>query len=285
MPSALKGSGPVSSSGANSSDNTAPPTQSKLSKDETGRDNCLTAIVIPARLESNRLPKKLLLTTSGEPLINYPLRNALAADRAADVGLVTDSYEIMSSVRRDFPAGLLRHFSPDEVSCGSLRIGQWMKKFDAWDTYHVVVNLQADEPTIDPKDLDSLIAACQYTETICTLVTELKPAQRSDHSAVKAWMRGNAIQDFSRAMLSKYAEKTVRHHIGVYAIPRKWFMAVFTDRRSPRSESMSLEQLTWLDGGLKIIGVELKNTPVPIQVNTQKDYDQFCDWVKQRQQV
>jgi len=258
--------------------NGAPPPEEKLYREQHDSMQCLAAIVIPAHKTSRRLPNKPLLDRTGLPLVCHTVANAIKAERAADVGIITDFPAIRKAVHSKFKCKCLPVISYREAICGSQRVGYWIDEFEAWDTYNVVVNLQCDEPCIDPKDLDNLIAACHVSEEICTLVKQLDKGDERDPNVVKAWLRGSAIKDFSRALLPKYAGVPVRQHLGVYAVPRKRFAACFREHTCQRAQSMSLEQITWLDAGCKIVAVEVKHSVEPVSVNTPADYDRFCRW-------
>ena len=251
---------------------------------EPGSVEHLAAIVIPARLASSRLPNKVLLDWTGKPLIYHTIEAALRAEKAADVGTVTPCKQIHETIVAGFKGRLLPLYSITNAANGSHRVGVWVENFDAWDTYDVIVNLQADEPCIDPRDLDNLISACVVTGEICTLVCPLSQSDRTNPDVAKAWLRGDAIRDFSRAMISGYCPMSAREHVGAYAFPRESFKRCLKGRISQRAQEYRLEQLTWLDAGQKIMAVALKHTPQPISVNTPRDYARFCEWYKQRQE-
>jgi len=254
-----------------------------LSPVEPGKPERLAAIVVPARLESERLPGKLLKDATGQPLIAYTLQAALKASKAADVGFVTDNQQLHKAVTSRFKGSVLPILSRKQAVNGSHRVGLWVDHFDAWDTYDVVVNLQADEPCIDPRDLDNLIAACSVTEQICTLVRPLHYDDWQDPNVVKAWLRGNHIRDFSRSMTAAYAPPCGREHVGVYAFPQQQLDFCLSNKVGKRAKEMRLEQLTWVDDGRKIIAVELKHTTDPISVNTPRDYARFIQWCRARE--
>lgn len=247
-----------------------------------GMSDCLAAIVVPVHLASQRLPRKALMNVTGKPLVGHTLDNALQAERAADVGMVTDSHEVYAEISRPYRGKMLCVQSKKEAMCGSHRVGHWLNAQEAWDTYGVVVNLQCGEPCIDAQDLDNLIAACAVLGEICTLIVPLEAGERSDASVVKAWLRGVAVRDFSRHMLADAPPTSARRHLGAYAVPNRLFKTCFKLGRSPRAQSASLEQLTWLDAGERVIAVEAKHSGSPISVNTSQDYARFVAWHRER---
>lgn len=247
-----------------------------------GAHGPLVAIVIPARLESERLPGKLLKDATGQPLLTYALDAAMQATKAADVGFITDSVKLYEVAARRYKGRALPLCLKRQAVNGSHRVGHWVDHFDAWDTYDVVVNMQADEPCIDPRDLDNLIAACSVTERICTLVTKLQPDDQQDANVVKAWVRGDNIVDFSRALRAEHPVSSAREHVGVYAFPRAVIEVCLSNKQGKRAKESRLEQLTWLDAGLKMRAVELKYTDQPISINTPRDYAKFIQWCKRQ---
>ncbi len=244
-----------------------------LQKEQGSRSDCLSAIVIPARLESVRLPNKLLLDKTGKPLVHYAIDNALRSS-AADVGLVTDSPLIYRCVFDGFKGRMLALYRNVRAECGSERLAQWLTWYDAWDTYSVVVNLQADEPCIDGRDLDNLIAACRYSGQISTLICPLKREEREDPNCVKAWRRGNIIVDFTRGPNLAFHGRPWLH-IGAYAFPQALLKKCLIAMPTSRSRQCKLEQLTWLDAGDKILAVELKHSERFGGINTSQDYSEF----------
>jgi 3-deoxy-manno-octulosonate cytidylyltransferase (CMP-KDO synthetase) len=254
----------------------------RLEPVDSGAANTLAAIVVPVHLKSHRLPRKALMNVTGKPLVAHTLDNALKSERAADVGMVTDSHEVYLDISRPYRGKMLCVESKKEAMCGSHRIGYWLNEMQAWDTYGIVVNLQCSEPCIDAQDLDNLIAACAVMGEICTLVVPLEPGERTDASIVKAWLRGVAIRDFSRHMLPEAPVTSARRHLGVYAVPNRLFKTCFKLGRSPRAQSASLEQITWLDAGERVIAVEAKHSGSPITVNTSQDYARFVAWHRER---
>jgi 3-deoxy-manno-octulosonate cytidylyltransferase (CMP-KDO synthetase) len=261
-------------------------TQSQLKEAMNARTEVMAAVVVPARLDSTRFPGKALRDKTGRPLFAHTLDVALKAQHATDVGLVTDSRRIEEASREMFTGKVMALFSPTSASCGSQRVGHWLDYFDGEDTWDVVVNLQCDEPCVDPRDLDNLIMGCAMSEQISTLVapfpsTQAGRARRSEPGNVKAWRRGDRIHDFTREYPCPRASGSAWHHLGVYAFPRKLFRRM-RDEPNDRARQNSLEQLTWLDMGEKLFAVEAKHTSQILSVNTPADYEKFCRWFQSR---
>ena len=223
--------------------------------------------VIPARLESTRLPGKVLLAETGKPLICHTIDAIKAAGYLPMV--VTDSQEIYSTLRNDRQAEIV--FDPRPSNSGTDRIA---KLFDddspARPHCDLIVAVQADEPEIKPGHIEALVEAYQTIPgcDMATLATQLHTADADNQSVVKVdiWNDGFA-ENFSRRM-------TYRHsHLGVYAYsPRflKWFAS---QPRTESEERMSLEQLRALDNGCRI-RVAIVDHPYH-GIDTREQYDAF----------
>ncbi|MFM9024162.1 MAG: 3-deoxy-manno-octulosonate cytidylyltransferase, partial [Planctomycetaceae bacterium] len=195
-------------------------------------------IAIPARLSSTRLPRKMLLAETGRPLVEHTWRAALGSRHAARAVVVTDSDEIAAAVRGFGGEALMT--SPEAAS-GTARIVEALPRLGAAD---VVVNVQGDEPELDPAAIDAavdLLDRCPEAG-VATLVTRLRRAEDlHDPAAVKAvltpWHRASAAADAWRAVyFSRAAVPAARdwsesllaaepplywQHVGLYAYRRE----------------------------------------------------------------
>lgn len=102
------------------------------------------AIFIPARRGSTRLKDKLLLPVKDKPVIAWTVENALKV--GYPVVVVCDDLEF-KNVLKDYPVEVI--LTPSDLKSGSDRIAFALKDLD----YDTVVNLQGDEPTVDPQDI------------------------------------------------------------------------------------------------------------------------------------
>jgi 3-deoxy-D-manno-octulosonate cytidylyltransferase len=140
-------------------------------------------IVIPARLSSQRLPRKMLLDRTGHPLVEHTYRAAKGATLASGVVVATDSEEIAAAVRRFGGEAVMT--SPEAPS-GTARI---VEALDALPAAEVIVNVQGDEPELSPAAIDAaiaLVADCPAAG-VATLVTPMRHSDDlRDPAAVKA---------------------------------------------------------------------------------------------------
>jgi 3-deoxy-manno-octulosonate cytidylyltransferase (CMP-KDO synthetase) len=242
--------------------------------------------LIPARLESSRLPRKLLLSETGKPLIQHTWEAARASSAVDEVIVATDSPEI-AAVVRGFGG---RAEMTGEHTSGTDRIAEVVRRSYADAT--LIVNLQGDEPEMDAADLDSLISMlrddprCEMA-TLATPITD--PHILADPSCVKVVRAtdGRALY-FSRAAVPHCRDGSPDEwlrsqpyplespwllHLGVYAYRREFLLA-FTDWPPSRLEQLEkLEQLRALEAGATIqVGIVPRAS---VGIDTREDYARF----------
>ncbi|MFQ3593694.1 MAG: 3-deoxy-manno-octulosonate cytidylyltransferase [Gemmataceae bacterium] len=242
------------------------------------------AIVIPARYGSTRLPAKPLLAETGKPLIQHVYERACQATRAQQVLVATDDVRILEAVEAFGGRGVLTR--ADHVS-GTDRIAEAARHLDA----ELIVNLQGDEPLIDPASLDHVIGLLQDDPqaVMATLATPLREAEayRSPNVVkVVCDQNGHALY-FSRAPIpfGRDAEPELRscppvvlQHVGLYAY-RRAFLFRFAALPPSRLEQIEkLEQLRALEAGVRIrVGLTAQAT---LGVDTLEDYHRFVALVR-----
>lgn len=217
--------------------------------------------LVPARLGSTRLPRKMLLRESGRYLFEHTLRGVRRSHALERIVLATDSEEIQSaarSVEAEVVMTSERHPSgTDRVhEAFETLLSQGAGPFD------VVLNVQGDEPEVNGATLDPLIAAfadpAVEMATLCTPLTDLAAA--NDASVVKVVLdrNGDALY-FSRAPIpglspafTDRAPGPFLRHIGVYAFRPAALRAFVALPRGTHEVTESLEQLRWLEHGRRI---------------------------------
>ena len=218
-----------------------------------------TAIVIPARLESTRLPRKLLLDRTGKSLIEHTYNAALKSELSSEVIVATDSREISDCVNGF--GGKVVMTRTDHVS-GSSRVAEAAESLEA----EIVVNVQGDEPEISGEAIDAAIRVLVKSSTaaVSTLATAIRTqSQLEDKSVVKVVFdrEGRALY-FSRSPipcprqwsddLLTAEPATFYQHVGLYAY-RKTFLNEMVNLPAAVCETVeSLEQLRFLDSGYEI---------------------------------
>lgn len=227
-------------------------------------------ILIPARMQSTRLPEKPLADIAGKPMIAHVLARALEAD-IAPVYVACDDLMIKEAVER---AGGRAVMTSSSHASGSDRIFEALTAIDPDKNFSIVVNLQGDIPTLEPRLVRSVLEPLEdKTIDISTLACPIKdPAEISDPSVVKPVLsfslrRADVARAlyFSRATVP-HGEGTHYHHIGIYAYRRAALERFVSLPPSPLELREKLEQLRALEAGMHI-GVAVVDT-VPLGVDT-----------------
>ena len=231
-------------------------------------------IVIPARMRATRLPGKPMVDIAGEPMIIHVWRRA----RAAEIGRVvvaTDTDEIMDAVRDAGGEAVMTR--TDHIS-GSDRIFEALNHVDPDAEAEIVVNLQGDLPTLDPR----LIRACMEPLSakgpdIATLAAEITDEHEGTNPNVVKIVATPLAEErrmralyFTRAT-APHGEGPLYHHIGIYAYRRAALERFVALPPSPLEIRERLEQLRALENGLRI-DVTVVDT-VPLGVDTPADLE------------
>src|SRR5258708_6404780 len=251
---------------------------------------------IPARLASTRLAHKLLLAETGRPLIQHTWESARRAKSLAEVIVVTDSCEIANVVRafggrcemtREHPSGTDRIAEVVDRSFGAAE---------------VVVNIQGDEPEIDPLSIDRVVEllAEHPQAQMSTLATPIRNRQVRDSSScvkVVCAENGRALY-FSRsaipfcrdqdpdALLSPAQPSLPQSrspwllHLGLYAYRRDFLMQLTKLPVSRLEKLEKLEQLRALEAGATIqVGIVQRSA---VGIDTAEDYARFVSRWRER---
>ena len=180
-------------------------------------------ILIPARLAATRLPNKPLADIGGEPMIVHVWRRAVEAG-IGPVAVATDSREIADAVVR---AGGVAVMTRADHPSGSDRIFEAVEKLDPEGRHDVVVNVQGDLPTIDPRAIASSILPLSRPGGRPRNPGGADPSRRRAHRPERREDGGLAsVGDALRALYftratAPYGDGPLYHHIGLYAYRRK----------------------------------------------------------------
>ena len=204
--------------------------------------------VVPARLNSVRLPRKILADLNGKPLIVHVMERALEVKSLDKVILAVDSEETIKTLEQyNFDMVLT---SSDHVS-GTDRIAEVIDEIpDA----EIIINIQGDEPLIEADVIDSLVDSFNdSTVNIATIVsTKLTVSDLLNPNVVKAIV--NEHQDaieFKRNIFDLEIGGVYRH-VGIYGFRRESLIAFTRLDPSVRELESRLEQLRALDNGMPI---------------------------------
>lgn len=207
--------------------------------------------IIPARLSSTRLPRKMLADIAGKPLLYYTWQRAKQAKLPDRIVIATDHEEIAQAMRTYGAEVILT--SPEHKS-GSDRVSEAAQHFPDAD---IIINIQGDEPVLSVAAIDAAIDALIKDEQ-AHMATVAAPCTNDgdidDPSTVMVItdLNGNALY-FSRSRIPyPRNEAAYLKHIGLYAFRRDFLLTFPTLPQTPNEKSESLEQLRALEHGYRI---------------------------------
>ncbi|MCM1292387.1 MAG: 3-deoxy-manno-octulosonate cytidylyltransferase [Bacteroides sp.] len=216
--------------------------------------------IIPARYDSARLPGKPLALIGGKPMIRHVFERA--SEAFDSVIIATDSL-VVAEAATAFGASVI--MTSADIANGTERCAAALKLSGL--EPDIVVNVQGDEPFVDPYDLRSVAQCCTMPGVdIATAARRFIPAdgiaELQNPSNVKVVFDNdrNALY-FSRSMIpyvrdldiTRWPDSTEFHiHSGIYAFRRSALLAAAALPPSPLDRAEKLEQLRWLSAGMKI---------------------------------
>jgi 3-deoxy-manno-octulosonate cytidylyltransferase (CMP-KDO synthetase) len=211
--------------------------------------------VIPARYGSKRFPGKALASETGKPLIQHVYEAARRARRVDLVVVATDDERIRAAVEAFGGKAVMTRA---EHPCGTDRVAEAARAFPE---AQIVINLQGDEPELDPSLLDRLVEALEADPSIemGTLAGPLAPEELNDPNSVKVALAlsGDALY-FSRAPIpwARDGEPSrtapLLKHFGIYALRAGALQEYARLGASPLEHTEKLEQLRWLEHGRRV---------------------------------
>ena len=227
--------------------------------------------IIPARFASTRFPGKPLTLIAGKPLIQRVVEQCQQAKWLSEVVVATDDERIFSAVRGFCRVEMTRADHPS----GSDRIAEVAGRIPC----DAVVNIQGDEPLIDPTVVDAVASALAQDE-MSTAATPIKnPAEYDNPNVVKVVVNaaGRALY-FSRRTIP-YLREAARQppaeqlasfpflkHLGIYGFRRETLLRLVQYPVSPLEHAEKLEQLRALDHGIGIAVVTVEYDSIGVDV-------------------
>ncbi len=227
------------------------------------------ACIIPSRYASTRLPGKPLRLIHGKTLVRRVYERASLAKVPEIVLVATDHEDIAAEVSSFGGTAVMT-----SVDCptGTDRLAEVAAKYPDYD---IIVNVQGDEPLIDPDVIDRLAQLLVEKEELvmATVATPLAEEEYDDPSAVKVVVnqKGEALY-FSRSLIPYPRHDFVTpplKHVGIYAYRRTFLLDYANMAQTPLEVAESLEQLRALENGFKI-GVIIEKT-ADIGIDTPED--------------
>jgi len=238
--------------------------------------------VIPARLSSTRLSRKVLRVIAGRPMVEWVWRAATASGLMDPVVVATDSFEVATMCRdRYIPVEITSEACPS----GSDRVREVAEKIDA----DIYVNIQGDEPTLTPEFFPPLLALFERPEVeVATLAVRCPPEEFADPNAVKVVtaLGGRALY-FSRATIPFNRDGAgftgYRKHLGIYAYRKAALQRFAALPPSPLELVERLEQLRLLENGISLYVADAPGDT--IGVDTEGDLARAEAVLKEREQL
>ena len=221
--------------------------------------------VIPARLESTRFPRKILFPINNRPMVAHVYDRAIEARKLDKIIVAIDS-DVTKEVLADY--GIDTVMTSTDHKSGTDRIAEAVQYIN----YDIVINIQADEPHLDPNLIDALIDSFLDSDVqISTLASiAITDEQIGDKNTVKVDIDSKG---FARGFYRQVNNGSYLRHIGIYGY-RSYALKRFT--KLPQSENekkFSLEQLRALDNSIpiKVIECDYKYNGI----DTPEDLKQF----------
>ena len=207
--------------------------------------------VIPARYAATRFPGKLMQMLGKKTIIRHVYDNTVATGLFSDVFIVTDSDIIYKEIKENNGKAIM---SQKEHESGSDRIAEAIAEMNV----DIIVNVQGDEPFIKKEPLEKLVRLFNEPGVqVASLMRKISKEEASDPNNVKVVTdrSGHALY-FSRSIIPyQRDEKTNAEyflHVGVYAYKKEVLMSFTKWPQSALEKIEKLEQLRYLENGIKI---------------------------------
>jgi len=250
-----------------------------------------TVVIIPARLGSSRLPNKVLLDICGKPMVQHVYEAAAKAKNIEAVYIATDSTEVEQRCKV-FTSNVI--MTSQKHESGTDRLAEAVAKIEC----DSVINVQGDEPLIDPNLIEKLASTLAATKT--AMVSAMHKIETTEElkspNAVKVTVdkNSNALY-FSRSIIPhhrdsweallhhhKYIPKPLKFfkHIGIYGYTKEFLLKYAQMEQTYLEKLEKLEQLRVLENGFTIKMIETEY--VPIGVDVQSDLEQVRELMRCR---
>lgn len=228
--------------------------------------------IIPARYGSTRFPGKPLAPLLGKTLIQCTYENALRCPTLDEVVVATDDKRIFDHVK-SFGGNVVM----TSVDCptGSDRLAEVLKNNDRYQNTQIVVNVQGDEPCLDPTVIQKVVSALQNdpVAVMATAVVPLREEEATDPHSPKCVidLNGYALY-FSRSLIpgnrqGAYNNKIPYYkHVGIYVFKRDFLQTYAQLSSTPLQQIEDLEQLKALEHGYRIKVVVVEDVSLDVNV-------------------
>jgi 3-deoxy-manno-octulosonate cytidylyltransferase (CMP-KDO synthetase) len=246
-------------------------------------------VVIPARLGSTRFPAKILASETGKPLVQHVVDQVRRCKRVREVLVATDDERVVKALA---PFGTRCVMTSPHHQSGTDRIAEVARGLtERGGENQVLVNVQGDEPEIEPETVDALVAVMESADAdMATVATPFPPgADPADPNLVKVvfGVDGRALY-FSRSPVPFYRDgagaaqaaagsAAYYLHLGIYAYRRRFLLEFAAWPQTPMEKAEKLEQLRALEHGRSIKVVTISRAAHGIDTPAQ-----YAEFVKRQ---
>lgn len=234
--------------------------------------------VIPARLASTRLPRKMLREIGGKPLVGVVYQAVRSSPLLSNVIVATDSHEILNACHK---YGWTAQMTASAHRSGTERVHEVSGREPA----DVYINVQGDEPLVRPEHIAALLQVMDNPEAqVGTLMTPAAAEDIQNPNAVKVVVDlNNRALYFSRATIPFDRDRTQPcyfKHLGFYAYRKPALDNFVSLPESSLEKSERLEQLRFLENGIPIYVAETAHDSVG--VDTEEDFQRVIEILRKR---
>ena len=234
--------------------------------------------IVPARLASTRLPRKMLREIAGKPLVGWVYEAVRSSSLLSDVVVATDSEEILETCRK--------HGWKAQLTSASHRSGtERVHEISNSVTADIYVNVQGDEPLVRPEQIATLLEVMNDPAVLVGTVKTPCPAEEiGNPNAVKVvTVSGGRALYFSRATVPFDRDNTGPRyfkHLGLYAYRKSALDLFVSQPESTLEKTERLEQLRFLENGIPIYVGETPHDSVG--VDTEEDLQRVAEILRKR---
>ena len=232
--------------------------------------------IVPARLNSTRLPGKVLLPIDGIPMVAKTALNAKMCDSLDKVIVAVDDKNVYDQVKSH---KIEVHMTSLSHTSGTDRIYEVAEKLNL-EEEDIVINIQADEPFMSCSVINDLVKCLMSKETEMATVGIKKISQKeiSNENVVKVFVDENQkALDFSRVLKS---QKKCYKHVGLYGFKMKTLKRFVRLKRTQNEIDRKLEQMRALDNGISIDLIMSEKDF--LSIDTQQDYEKALEGIHLR---
>ena len=233
--------------------------------------------IIPARYNSSRFPGKPLVDIMGISMIQRVYNQVSLCREVSKIIIATDDERIAFHVK-NFGGNVIMTSKHHES--GTDRCGEVLSKLE--EHFDVIVNIQGDEPFIEPLQIQQLISLFKEEEIkIATLAKQINDySLYKDENKVKAIINDSyfavTFQRKGDVSEEKFLEKEYFKHIGIYAFQQETLEKITKLSASKNEKNLNLEQLRWLDNNYKIkVGITEFD---PLSVDNSEDIEKIIEF-------